>query len=239
MMIGNTLCRFVVGWIVEEAPGCPIPYDHILHIFAQPITKNYFYINMTDDLDAFFEEVEEVANVENEGDSKKISPTEGSTNDNDDMAPPPAKKAKRVVVAAAAAAEPAKAVSPPPRYPAPSRMMMMPAPPPPPPPPPPLPKTKHDPDTPKYTLFVGNLDPMVSDADLEQHFSKYDSLVEATVVRNTKTNASKEFGFVHFFNALDAGQAIRTLHQSWLGSRPIKLQRYNNKKKNETKRKKK
>lgn len=190
---------------------------------------------MSDDLDAFFEEVEEVAVVEDEkgAEPSRQIPSIGSSSKSasdhvDDVAPPPTKKAKRVVVAASAAAEPTVKVAPSPRYTAPSMMSMIPSPPP---PPPPLPSTKakQHVDVPTFTLFVGNLDPVVSDAELHQHFSKYESLVDATVVRNPKTNNSKEFGFVNFTNALDAGQAIRTLHQSWLGSRPIKVQRYTKK----------
>jgi hypothetical protein len=117
-----------------------------------------------------------------------------------------------------------------------------PGPPPPPPPPPPPNKTNKKPhvrtaagetwidptlnEWPEndFRIFVGNLDKIVTDQQLYNHFAKYPSLAKAKVVRD-KVGASKGYGFVSMLKPLEMARAIREMDQSWLSSRPIRTKR--------------
>lgn len=196
---------------------------------------------MSDDLDAFFDEVSEV-----EAKAKE------------DEEPPPSKKprldfaARGVVVASAASVIPklsdaddnkaqlqleTKLSSP-------TIAAAAPAPPPPPPPvikykspahsePSPANETTtffdniDDWPTNGFRLFVGNLANEVADHDLYEHFSKYPSLQRARIIRDVKKlGKSKGFGFVQFGDALESARAKREMDQSWLSSRPIRIKKY-------------
>lgn len=78
-----------------------------------------------------------------------------------------------------------------------------------------------------FRLFVGNLDPLVTDAQLEQHFAvPYASVQRSRVIRdNNKKGESVGYGFVSFSNALECAKALREQDQSWLGGRPIRIKR--------------
>lgn len=187
---------------------------------------------MADDLDDFFNDVEEA-------EIKAVTEEEEKER--------PAKKQKiirppqGVVVAAASSAvvrieEKAKPSVP---QPPPQRNHNKPVVPPPP-KPPPLPKKPHVrtaagktwvdkslddwPDD-DFRIFVGNLGPEITDQQLYEHFQKYPSLQLAKVVRDNKTQASKGFGFVSLGDALECAKALREQDQTWLGSRPIRLKR--------------
>lgn len=195
---------------------------------------------MSDDLDAFFEEVSEVEAKAVEEEDKE----------------PPTKKQKLVrplgvVVAAAAsstttnttkkqAADAAGEEAPP----AAERTKAIPPPPPPPkaasstngpsigppPPPPTVNQQKSDniDDWPAggFRLFIGNLGNEVGDKELMDHFSKYPSLQRGRVIRDKKSGASKGFGFLCFGDPLEGVRAKREMDQSWLSSRPIRIKKY-------------
>lgn len=104
-----------------------------------------------------------------------------------------------------------------------------------------------------FRIFVGNLDPAVTDQQLIQHFaSKYTSVARAKIVRDPHKKihhqnnmnqqqqqagmqqqqqqqqaigVSKGYGFVSLTNALECAKAIREMDQTWLGSRPIRVKR--------------
>lgn len=76
-----------------------------------------------------------------------------------------------------------------------------------------------------FRLFVGNLDPTVTDAQLHQHFSQYASLQRVRVIRHHKTQVSQGYGFVSLHNALECAAALREQDQTWLGGRPIRIKR--------------
>lgn len=76
-----------------------------------------------------------------------------------------------------------------------------------------------------FRIFVGNMDPAVTDAQLYQHFAKYASLNQVRVIRDNKTGNSKGYGFVSLQNALECAAAIREQDQTWLGGRPIRIKR--------------
>jgi RNA recognition motif. (a.k.a. RRM, RBD, or RNP domain) len=203
---------------------------------------------MADDLDSFFDEVEEVA-------------TTALTTADDQEEEPPTKKRKvehvrpRGVVVAAASSVSKPLVKE--QYPvdnATAQQRRVPPPPPPLPvgqtvgpasipPPPPSQDAKKKPhirttagktwvdatlaDWPDddFRLFVGNLDPAVTDAQLYQHFVKYASLNQVRVIRDNKTGNSSGYGFVSLQNALECAAAIREQDQTWLGGRPIRIKR--------------
>lgn len=77
-----------------------------------------------------------------------------------------------------------------------------------------------------YRIFVGNLSADVTDQQLYQHFSEYQSIAKAKVVRN-KEGVSKGYGFVSMMKPLDCAKAIREKDQTWLGTnaRPIRTKR--------------
>ena len=206
-----------------------------------------------DDLDAFFDEVEEV--VEKAVQEETTPPTTGE--DTVEPQQPPAKKPKiaprGIVVAAASAASnvhkplvdsssiaPSQADHLPPAPPSTTTLNV----PPPPPPPPPLPpgsqkahvrhaagKTWEDhkladwPDN-DFRLFVGNLGQEISDEMLLEHFHAYASAQRAAVIREPSGKA-KGYGFVSFADPLQFAKALREMEQSWLGARPIRVKRSN------------
>ena len=78
-----------------------------------------------------------------------------------------------------------------------------------------------------YRIFVGNLDPTVTDQQLYQHFhTHYPSLNQVRIIRDKKKNdTSLGYGFVSLLDPLECARAIREQDQSWLGGRPIRIKR--------------
>ena len=76
-----------------------------------------------------------------------------------------------------------------------------------------------------FRLFVGNLDPTVTDVQLYQHFAKYASLNQVRIIRDNKTGNSAGYGFCSLQNALECAAALREQDQTWLGGRPIRIKR--------------
>jgi RNA recognition motif. (a.k.a. RRM, RBD, or RNP domain) len=78
-----------------------------------------------------------------------------------------------------------------------------------------------------FRIFVGNLDPTVTDLQLHQHFAKYASLQQVRVIRDMKKKQqpSLGYGFVSLGDPLECAQALREMDQSWLGGRPIRIKR--------------
>lgn len=78
-----------------------------------------------------------------------------------------------------------------------------------------------------FRIFVGNLDPTVTDLQLHQHFAKYASLQQVRVIRDMKKKQqpSLGYGFVSMGDPLECAQALREMDQSWLGGRPIRIKR--------------
>lgn len=77
-----------------------------------------------------------------------------------------------------------------------------------------------------FRLFVGNLANEVGDSELYEHFTRYASLQRAVVIQDSKKQASKGYGFISFGDALECAKAKREMDQSWLGSRPIRIKKY-------------
>lgn len=71
-------------------------------------------------------------------------------------------------------------------------------------------------------LFVGSLSNETTSADLHAHFATFGPIVEATVIMDRTTGASRNFGFVTMAERKDAIAAITALHESELdGSRVV------------------
>lgn len=71
-------------------------------------------------------------------------------------------------------------------------------------------------------LFVGSLSNETTSADLHAHFESFGQIVEAKVITDRATGATRNFGFVNMADRKDALAAIAALHQSELdGSRIV------------------
>jgi bifunctional N-acetylglucosamine-1-phosphate-uridyltransferase/glucosamine-1-phosphate-acetyltransferase GlmU-like protein len=93
-----------------------------------------------------------------------------------------------------------------------------------------------------FRVFCGDLGNEVSDELLAKAFRKYPSFQKAKVVRDTRTNKPKGYGFVSFkhqdvnFRLLrfvlildfqDYVRAIKEMNGKYVGNRPIKLRKSN------------
>src|SRR5690242_11212872 len=71
-------------------------------------------------------------------------------------------------------------------------------------------------------LFVGSLSNETTSATLRAHFAAFGPIVEATVITDRNTGASRNFGFVTMADRKDGPATISALHQSELdGSRIV------------------
>uniref|UniRef100_A0A7E4VJH8 RNA-binding protein 42 n=1 Tax=Panagrellus redivivus TaxID=6233 RepID=A0A7E4VJH8_PANRE len=80
-----------------------------------------------------------------------------------------------------------------------------------------------------FRVFCGDLGNEVSDELLAKAFRKYPSFQKAKVVRDSRTNKSKGYGFVSFRCQDDFVQACREMDGKYVGNRPIKLRKSNHK----------
>lgn len=65
-------------------------------------------------------------------------------------------------------------------------------------------------------LFVGSLSDATTSASLRAHFAGYGDIIEAVVITDRVTGASRNFGFVTFADRKRAPAAIGALHGSEL-----------------------
>ncbi|KAL3505209.1 hypothetical protein ACH5RR_035050 [Cinchona calisaya] len=72
-------------------------------------------------------------------------------------------------------------------------------------------------DSPNTTIFVGGLDPNVSDEDLRQPFLQYGEIV------SVKIPVGKGCGFVQFANRNDAEEALQKLNGTTIGKQTVRL----------------
>lgn len=63
-----------------------------------------------------------------------------------------------------------------------------------------------------FRLFVGNLDPALSDDTFQQAFAKYPSLVKAKIVRDKNSKKCKGYGFVAYSDPEDFLKAWKELN---------------------------
>ncbi len=76
-------------------------------------------------------------------------------------------------------------------------------------------------DTVNTKLYVGNLSPAVSEADLLSLFSQAGAVTEVTVAMDSVTHQSRGFGYVTMATAELAAAALRDFHGYTLGGRHI------------------
>ncbi|KAL8737945.1 MAG: hypothetical protein Q9181_001208 [Wetmoreana brouardii] len=73
-------------------------------------------------------------------------------------------------------------------------------------------------------LFVGNLDPMVTEQTLYDTFGRFGSLVAAPKVARDDANLSKGYGFVSFSNFEASDEAIANMNGQYLMNKEISVQ---------------
>ncbi|WKX98715.1 hypothetical protein Q1695_013974 [Nippostrongylus brasiliensis] len=78
-----------------------------------------------------------------------------------------------------------------------------------------------------FRIFCGDLGNEVSDELLAKAFRKYPSFLKAKVVRDSRSNKSKGYGFVSFSESDDYVRAMREMDGKYVGNRPIKLRKSN------------
>ncbi len=76
-----------------------------------------------------------------------------------------------------------------------------------------------------FRIFVGDLGPEVTEAQLEEAFGKYGALSNARVVRDKISGKSKGYGFVGFLEPQSFLRGIREMNGKYIGSRPVKLRK--------------
>ena len=73
-------------------------------------------------------------------------------------------------------------------------------------------------------LFVGNLDPMVTEQTLYETFSRFGSLVIVPKIARDDANISKGYGFVSFSNFEASDDAIANLNGQYLMNKQVSIQ---------------
>jgi hypothetical protein len=74
-------------------------------------------------------------------------------------------------------------------------------------------------------LFVGGLSWDTTSEGLRAAFSKFGTVVEATVIPDRDTGKSRGFGFVSFENSRDADECVKQMHGAELDGRTLKVNR--------------
>ncbi|KAL8710490.1 MAG: hypothetical protein Q9220_004922 [cf. Caloplaca sp. 1 TL-2023] len=73
-------------------------------------------------------------------------------------------------------------------------------------------------------LFVGNLDPMVTEQTLYDTFGRFGSLIAAPKVARDDANLSKGYGFVSFSNFEASDEAVANMNGQYLMNKEIAVQ---------------
>ncbi len=76
-----------------------------------------------------------------------------------------------------------------------------------------------------FRLFVGDIAKEVTEADLARAFAGYKSVAKVKVIKDSRTNMSKGYGFVSLLDAGDAARCIREMNDKYVGGRPIKVKK--------------
>ncbi|SGY68668.1 BQ5605_C004g02909 [Microbotryum silenes-dioicae] len=77
-----------------------------------------------------------------------------------------------------------------------------------------------------FRLFVGDLDPSLSEDQFREAFTgngRYKSFVKSKIIRDRKTNKGKGYGFVSYSDPEDFLKAWKELNGKYVGTRPVKI----------------
>ncbi len=72
-------------------------------------------------------------------------------------------------------------------------------------------------------IYVGNLDFGIDDAKLNEMFSSYGEIEEATVIKDRHSGRSKGFGFVTFKDDAAAKKAIAEMNEKEMEGRKLNV----------------
>ena len=72
-------------------------------------------------------------------------------------------------------------------------------------------------------IFVRNLDPTTTEAELKGLFAAYGSVETVSVLKDRDTNGPRGLAFVEMANPVDARRAIESLNGFVLNQRPLRL----------------
>jgi RNA recognition motif-containing protein len=72
-------------------------------------------------------------------------------------------------------------------------------------------------------IYVGNLDFQTTEEELRNLFGKHGKVERVSIPRDTATGKPRGFAFVEMQDDVEAERAIRTLNNSTLGSRTLKV----------------
>ncbi|TNM99739.1 hypothetical protein fugu_012772 [Takifugu bimaculatus] len=73
-----------------------------------------------------------------------------------------------------------------------------------------------------FHVFVGDLSPDITTEDIRAAFAPFGHISDARVLKDMATGKSKGYGFVSFYNKLDAENAISKMAGQWLQGRQIR-----------------
>ncbi len=72
-------------------------------------------------------------------------------------------------------------------------------------------------------IYVGNLPYAVSEEDLKNLFSEYGEVATINIIKDRFSGQSKGFGFVEMPNNSEADEAIKSLNQTELQGRSLRV----------------
>jgi RNA recognition motif-containing protein len=72
-------------------------------------------------------------------------------------------------------------------------------------------------------IYVGNLPYSISEDELKSEFSKFGAVTSVKIIIDKATGRSKGFAFVEMTSSSEGNQAIRSLNETDLNGRNIKV----------------
>jgi RNA recognition motif-containing protein len=72
-------------------------------------------------------------------------------------------------------------------------------------------------------IYVGNLPYGISEDELKNAFAKFGSVTSVKIIMDKATGRSKGFAFVEMANSSEGNQAIKSLNETDLNGRNIKV----------------
>jgi RNA recognition motif-containing protein len=72
-------------------------------------------------------------------------------------------------------------------------------------------------------IYVGNLPYGISENELQNAFAKFGSVTSVKIIMDKATGRSKGFAFVEMANSSEGNQAIKSLNETELSGRNIKV----------------